>query len=313
MKNPTTYYKFSEYLKQKFGTRVYKISVDAGFSCPNKNGKIGAEGCIFCDNRSFSFNTRMRPRRLDVQIEEGMEAGRKRYKAELFMLYFQAHTNTYGALPALKARYDVVKKYPEIVGISIGTRPDCIDDEVLDLINSYAGRYEVWMEYGLQSIHKETLNFINRGHRYEDFLKAVKLTRKKKNIKICAHVIIGLPHKWGGRETREMIMATAREMGRLELDGIKIHPLHIVKGTKLETIFLKGGYPPMDLEEYVELAAEFLEYLSPRTVIQRISAECPREWLVGPRWISDKQKVLRKIEEKMRHKGISQGAKHENR
>ena len=216
----------------------------------------------------------------------------------------------YGSLPALKARYDVVKRYPEIVGISIGTRPDCIDDEVLDLINSYAGRYEVWMEYGLQSIHKETLNFINRGHCYEDFLKAVKLTRKKKNINICAHVIIGLPHKWGGRETREMIMATAREMGRLELDGIKIHPLHIVKGTKLETIFLKGGYPPMDLEEYVELAAEFLEYLSPRTVIQRISAECPREWLVAPQWISDKQKVLRIIEEKMIHKGVSQGIKH---
>ncbi len=299
------YYKFSEYLKQKFGTRVHKVSVDAGFSCPNKDGKISARGCIFCDNRGFSFNTRLPARPLEVQIEEGIKAGRRRFKAERFIVYFQAYTNTYAPLPVLKAKYDLIKEYPEVVGISIATRPDCVNDSVLDLASSYAGRYEVWMEYGLQSIHKETLNFVNRGHYYDDFLKTVELTRKKGSIKICAHVIVGLPYRWGERETTEMILETAREMGRLDLDGIKIHPLHVVKGTELEALFLKGGYQPMELEEYVDLAAEFLEYLSANTVIQRISADCPKEWLVAPLWISDKHRVLRRIEERMTEKRSS--------
>jgi radical SAM protein (TIGR01212 family) len=299
------YYKFSEYLKQKFGTRVHKVSVDAGFSCPNKDGKISARGCIFCDNRGFSFNTRLPVRPLEVQIEEGMKAGRRRFKAERFIVYFQAYTNTYAPLPVLKAKYDLIKEYPEVVGISIATRPDCVNDSVLDLASSYAGRYEVWMEYGLQSIHKETLNFVNRGHYYDDFLKTVELTRKKGSIKICAHLIVGLPYRWGERETTEIILETAKEMGRLNLDGIKIHPLHVVKGTELEALFLKGGYQPMELEEYVDLATEFLEYLSANTVIQRISADCPKEWLVAPLWISDKHRVLRRIEERMTQKRSS--------
>jgi len=303
------YFKFSQYLKSKFGTKVHKVSVDAGFSCPNKDGKIGSGGCIFCDNKGFSFNTRLPSRPLEIQIEEGIKAGKRRFKAERFIVYFQAYTNTYAPLSELKARYDVIKKYPEVVGLSIATRPDCIDEPILDLINSYTDHYEVWLEYGLQSIHQKTLDFINRGHYFDAFLKAVQLTRSKTNIKICCHVIIGLPYEWSKKETKQMIRETAREIGNMELEGIKIHPLHIIKGTKLEAIFREGGYQPLELEEYVELAVEFLEYLSPNTVVQRISADCPKNWLVAPLWILNKQQVIRTIEKRLKERATFQGAK----
>jgi hypothetical protein len=162
------YYKFSKYLKERFGCRVYKVSIDAGFSCPNKDGKLSNDGCIYCDNRAFSLNTRIPPRPIETQIEEGIIYGKQRYAAEKFIVYFQAHTNTYAPLEILKARYDVVRKFNDVVGIALGTRPDCVNEEILDLIDSYSRNYEVWLEYGLQSIHKRTLELINRGHFYED-------------------------------------------------------------------------------------------------------------------------------------------------
>lgn len=285
------YYKFSKYLKERFGCRVYKVSIDAGFSCPNKDGKLSNDGCIYCDNRAFSLNTRIPPRPIETQIEEGIIYGKQRYSAEKFIVYFQAHTNTYAPLEILKARYDAVRKFNDVAGIAIGTRPDCVNEEILDLIESYSRDYEVWLEYGLQSIHKRTLELINRGHFYEDFLEAVELTRKRPRIKICAHVIIGLPD-----EKKEDMLETASELGHLKLDGIKIHPLHVIKGTKLEEFSKNNSYRLMKLDEYVSLAADFLEYLWPNTVIQRITADCPRELLAGPFWILEKNKVIEKIE-----------------
>ncbi len=296
------YYKFSKYLRERFGFRVHKVSIDAGFSCPDKDGKLSYDGCIYCDNRAFSFNSRISPRPIETQIMEGMNFGKRRYTAEKFIIYFQAYTNTYAPLKILKERYDTVKKFKDIVGISIGTRPDCINEEILDLIESYTKDYEVWLEYGLQSIHKRTLELINRNHSYEDFLRAIRLTRRRESIKICAHIIIGLP-----LETKDDILETAKELGSLELDGLKIHPLHIIKGTKLEELFKEKKYKPLELVEYVKLVTEFLEYLWPQTVIQRITADCPKDLLVAPLWIPEKNKLLNEIEIRLLKENRFQG------
>ncbi|MCM8829597.1 MAG: TIGR01212 family radical SAM protein [Candidatus Omnitrophica bacterium] len=297
----SSYYKFSEYLKKRFGCRVHKVIVDAGLSCPNIDGTLSTNGCIFCDNYSFSPPTRREDISLENQIKEGIRYGKERYKAKKFIIYFQPYSNTYAPLDILKERYDTIKKFPDVVGISIGTRPDCIDEEKILLIKSYIKAYDVWIEYGLQSIHNKTLKLINRNHTYEDFLKAVEIT-KNAGIKICAHIIIGLPG-----ETEEEIMKTAKECGRLKLDGIKIHPLYIVKGTGLEEMFIKGKYKPLTFEEYIEITTKFIGYLWKDTVIQRITADCPPEILIGPDWIRNKQYILKKLEETMTARGIYQG------
>jgi len=288
MKAP--YYKFSSYLKDRFGYRVHKVSVDAQFSCPNRDGKLSKDGCIYCDNKSFSLASRSEnPLSINEQIKEGIDAAKKRFKADKFIIYFQAHTNTYAPVEKLKANYDAIRDFDNIVGISIATRPDCIDNKILELIDSYADNYEVWLEYGLQSIHNNTLKQINRGHTYEDFLKAVELTRKYR-IKICAHVILGL-----AGETKEMMAETAREMTRLKIDGIKIHPLHVVKGTTLEKLYRNGEYKPLEFNEYLELLKEFLSNLWPETIIQRVSAYCPKEFLIAPEWISKRNIVEERL------------------
>ncbi len=296
------YYRFSKYLKLRFGERVHKVSVDAGFACPNRDGKISKAGCIYCDNRGFSFNSRVFSRPLQLQIEEGMNYGRGRFKAGKFIVYFQANTNTYAKPDILKEKYDIIKKFKDIVGIAIGTRPDCVNEEVLALINSYAPQYEVWMEYGLQSVHSKTLELINRGHTYEQFLKVIKSTREKKDIKICVHVILGLPG-----ETKQMILETAKALASLKIDGIKIHPLHIIKGTKLEEMFRQGLYNPLKFDEYLDLVVEFLEYLWPETVIQRITADCSREFLVEPLWLLERDRLLEKTENALEQRNTFQG------
>ncbi|MCX5781986.1 MAG: TIGR01212 family radical SAM protein [Elusimicrobia bacterium] len=297
------YYKFSDYFKkQGFGTKVYKVTVDAGFSCPNIDGTISDKGCIFCNNKSFSAATRQKEISIENQIEQGIKALNKRYKADKFIVYFQAFTNTYGPIERLKETYEKIKQFNNVIGISIGTRPDCVDENIIKLIGSYADNYEVWIEYGLQSVNNETLRNINRGHSFEDFIKALDLTRKNKKIKICAHVIIGLP----GEKKKDLIN-TAKEVGRLKLEGIKIHPLHVVKETELEKLYNDGTFKPLGLKEYVDLASNFLEYLWPETVVQRITADCPRDLLIAPEWINNKTLVLREIDKTLIEKNTFQG------
>ncbi len=299
------YYRFSDYLKTHFGCSVFKVSIDAGFSCPNRDGSKGISGCIYCDNRGFSFNTRIfLP--LEIQIKNGIEFAKKRYRAEKYIIYFQAFTNTYAPLNVLKEKYDIVKKFDNIVGISIGTRPDCVDEQILNLIEEYSKEYEVWIEYGLQSIHTRTLNHINRNHSFDDFLRTYELTRKRKNIKICSHVIIGLPG-----ETETDMINTAKELGMLKIDGVKIHPLHVIKGTKLEEDYKNGLYEPLKFEEYIKLAVSFLENLSPDTVIQRITADCSMEYLAAPCWINDKNRVLKELENTLAKEEKYQGRLYE--
>ncbi len=294
-----TYYKFSTYFKNKgFKERVQKITVDAGFSCPNRDGKLSEDGCIYCNNEGFSPNTRKNFGSIEEQIAKGI----KRANAKKFIVYFQAYTNTYAPLDELKKIYDSAKKFKDVIGISIATRPDCVNEDVVGLIASYTKDYEVWIEYGLQTIHKKTLKFINRGHLYDDFLRAVDITKKKKDIKICAHVITGLPF-----EDKGMIIETAKSIGVLRLDGVKIHPMHIIKGTRLEELYSAGTFKVLELDEYVDLAVSFLEHLWPDTVIQRITADCPKELLIAPSWILDKSTLLQQIEKKLSERDTCQG------
>lgn len=297
------YRKLSTYLKEKYGVRVHKIGVDAGFSCPNRDGTISQAGCIYCNNAAFSFHSRQTtPPPLAAQIETGIAAARQRFKAKKFILYFQAYTNTYGPLTELKEKYDIINQYSDIIGLAIGTRPDCINEAALNLISSYRDRYNVWLEYGLQSSHNQTLQAINRGHTYEDFLQAVNQTRQYK-LNICAHMILGLPG-----ESQEMILATARELARLKINSVKIHPLHIIRGTPLEQLFREGKYQPLTYNSYLDLLAEFISRLWPQTTIQRLSASCPRELLITPSWLAQRHSTDNDLERILTQKGYFQGS-----
>lgn len=296
------YYKFSDYLKSCFGQRVQKVTVDAGFSCPNRDGKKSFDGCIYCNNEGFSLGRRGPKSDIYSQIKEGIDSLRAAKKANKFIVYFQAYTNTYDRVEVLRSRYDIIKQFKDVVGIAIATRPDCISREKLDLIDSYTKDYDVWMEYGLQSMHGRTLESINRGHDYKDFLTAFKQTRQKKRIKICVHLIIGLPY-----ETEAMILETAREMARLKPDGVKLHPLHVVSNTKLQELFFNGEYKPLTLPTYSKVVVKFLELLSPDTVIQRITADCPRDLLVEPKWLLNKDLVIKAIEDRLVKQDTCQG------
>ena len=203
------YNPFSAYLKEKYGAKVYKITIDAGFDCPNRDGTISSGGCIFCDAGGSFSQAHSNLLSVEDQINAGVASLSEKFKAKKFMAYFQAYTNTYKPVEELKTIYDASLKHPDVIGISIGTRPDCVDDEKLDLIAGYVENYETWVEYGLQSIHDRTLRLINRGHDYKKFLEAYEKT-KSRGIKVCAHVILGLPD-----ETHEMMMETAKALANL--------------------------------------------------------------------------------------------------
>jgi len=297
------YNDYSSYLKNKYGCRVYRIALDAGFSCPNRDGTKGRGGCLYCneDGSRAAYSEPQNP--VEKQLSDRIEHLKRTKDAKKFIAYFQAFTNTYGPVDALKSVYDKVLPFKDIVGISIGTRPDSIDREKLSLIASYKDRYEVWLEYGLQSIHDKTLTAMNRGHNYKDFTSALTLTREF-GILVSCHVIIGLPG-----ESRQDIMETAEKLTELKIDGVKIHLLHILKGSQLETMYREGKVRLLEREEYVELACDFLERLSNDIVIQRLTGEGPRESHVAPDWALDKTGTINRIRETLERRKSCQGVK----
>ena len=250
------YNDYSSYLKSKYGCKVYRIGIDAGFSCPNRDGTKGRNGCIYCNDNGSRSNYANPLNNIRRQLASRIDYLKKNRSATKFIAYFQAFTNTYASVDKLKKTYDQILDLDEIVGLSIGTRPDAVDDDKLKLISSYMNRYDVWVELGLQSIHNKTLKNINRGHTFEDFLKAFR-NAKKFNIPVCAHVILGLPG-----ETREDMLETARILSKLKIDAVKIHLLHILKGAALEKLYNEGKVRVMGQGEYVELVCDFLENLS---------------------------------------------------
>src|SRR5262245_52991661 len=216
------YYPFSRYLRERFGTRVYRVTIDGGFTCPNVDGSVAVGGCVYCDNRSFSPNRRLPRVTLREQLDRGIVTLQKRYRADRFLAYFQAGTNTYAPVERLRRLYDEALAHPQVVGLAIGTRPDCVPDEVLDLIEGYARDRYVCLELGLQTIHDRSLDWMNRGHHYDAFVDAVRRCQGR-GLDLCAHVILGLPG-----ESREDMLATADALTALPVQAVKIHNLHVV-------------------------------------------------------------------------------------
>jgi uncharacterized protein len=302
----TFYRTYSHYLKEHFSGRVFKIGIDAGFTCPNIDGTVAYGGCTFCDNNSFSPNTRSAQRSVTDQVLSGMAFYRKRYRAQKFIVYFQAFTNTHGPVELLKRHYDEALALPDVVGLSIGTRPDCVPEEVLDLLSDYAARCHLWVEYGIQSIHDRTMELLNRGHSYAQFVDAVERT-KRRGLPICAHVILGLPG-----ETDTMMMQTAGEVAALDLDGVKIHHFYMAKNTALEKDHRRQPIKTLFLEDYVSLVCDFIERMPPRIVIERVMGELNRKYVIAPLWGKNKLEILKLIDQEFARRGSNQGARYLN-
>jgi radical SAM protein (TIGR01212 family) len=294
------YVSYATHLRQTFGCRVQKVSIDAGFTCPNRDGRVTTGGCIYCNNTSFSPGNR----RLSVteQLENGKAFLQRRYGAKKFIAYFQAYTNTYADVAYLKDLYDEALACDDIVGLSIGTRPDCVPDTVLDLLGSYASRTYLWLELGLESGHDQTLALINRGHSVAAFDDAVSRARLR-NLNLCAHLILGLPG-----ETPDDIRATVRHVANLRLDAVKLHHLHIVRHTVLEKMYRQGEVSLLSLDAYAALVADSLELLPPGTIIMRLMGDAPRDMLVAPMWSQDKRSALNRIEQELERRDIYQGS-----
>lgn len=294
------YNQYSAFLKQKFGVKVYKITLDAGFSCPNRDGTISTGGCIFCDEGGSFSQAHSNKLSIEEQIEAGIETLSKRFKAEKFMSYFQAYSNTYKPVKELEKIYNSSLCNDKIVGLSIGTRPDCVDEEKLDLIASYKDDYYTWVEYGLQSIHDKTLKRINRGHDFDCFLRAYEKT-KERGINVCVHVIFGL---W---ETHDEIMQTAQKLAQLGVDGVKIHMLCALQDTKLAKMYDADEIDFMSEEEYVNTVCDFLEYLPQTTTIHRLAGNGLKKNLIAPRWLGAKLDCLNKIDRELLRRNSYQG------
>lgn len=297
------YYSFGRYLRERFPFKVHKIPIHAGFTCPNRDGHKGVGGCTYCANESFSPNVGD-PSILSVkeQIRRGKKFLRSRYAAEKFIVYFQAFSNTYADILTLKSRYDEAMGEEDVIGLSIGTRPDCVSDEVLELVNSYTDVHHVWIEYGLQSIHNQTLKRINRCHTYQEFEDAVYRTKVFGGINVCVHVILGLP----GEDHSDM-MATARKVSSLGIDGIKLHHLYVAKNTTLEKEYRLGKVKTMDMEEYVSIASDFLENLSSDVTVQRLVGDTHGGSLVSPIWPAGKAEVVQAVTGELRRRNSCQG------
>lgn len=295
------YYQFSEYLKNKFGKKVYKITLDAGFSCPNRDGTISSGGCIFCDDGGSFSRAHDGSLSVEQQVQKGIENLSSRFKAQKFMSYFQAYSNTYKPVSELKSIYDSSLCHKDIVGISIGTRPDCVDEQKLDLIASYTDRYETWLEYGLQSIHDKTLKFINRGHDFETFLKAYKMT-KERGINVGVHVILGLPD-----ETKQDMLDTIKTLADLKVDGVKFHCLCIFPNTKLYDLYEQGHIKLLEEDEYIDTACDCLELLPEQTTIHRLGGNGLQAIKVAPKWLNKKFEILNKIDAELERRNSYQG------
>ena len=302
--NSRRYYPFSQFLRERFGCKVHKLPIDAGFTCPNRDGKIGYGGCTYCYNPSFSPSILLQKSSISLQVKYRKALLKRKGKVNKFLVYFQSYTNTYAKVKILRRLYDEAIQDKDVIGFCIGTRPDCVPDEVLDLIESYAKDYHIWLEYGLQSMHDETLLRIRRGHNFAQFEDAVKRTQGR-NIFICVHIILGLPG-----EVKEDILKTARALARMGIDGIKLHHLQVINKTELVRDFQRGEFKVLSSEEYIKLVCDVLELLPARITIQRLVGEVLQDkMLVAPRWNLNKHEILSAIDQEFVDRGSLQGSK----
>ncbi|MFB3902936.1 MAG: TIGR01212 family radical SAM protein [Acidobacteriota bacterium] len=301
---PPRYNAYGPWLKQHFGTRVCKVSVDGGFTCPNRDGLVARAGCTYCNNDSFRAAGVSARDSIEKQVQKGIAFLSRRYRAEKFLVYWQHYTNTYAPVERLRALFTrSLQADPRVAGLSIGTRADCVEDEKLDMLQELARAHYIAVEYGLESIYDSTLERLNRGHdraRYED---AVRRTRQR-GLPICTHVILGFP--W---ETREEMLAYADYLNRVSTSFLKIHHLHIVRHTALGREYLAKPFKTLSYREWIELASDFLERLSPDIVVQRLYGWAPDEDLIAPRWDRSKGEILRDIQAELERRDSWQGKK----
>ena len=299
-----SYRTFPSYLKDRFGGPVRKISVDAGFTCPNRDGKRGLGGCLYC-NASGSGPGKRQAQDLIPHIKTRMKSIRSRYPGTKFILYFQAFTNTYASLDRLKSLYDLVYTDDDIVSMSIGTRPDCVDLPILSLIDRYTEDKDIWVEYGVETTSDEDLEKINRLHTFEEVKQAMAWTKMFPRIKTCLHLIMGLPH-----QDRQTMIKSVKDLIPLGMNALKIHNLYIEKNTPLYAYYRKNPFPLLSFDDYAQILSESLEMLPPHVIVQRISGEASRGTLYAPEWGTDMPGVLQEsLHQYLQKYNIQQGRK----
>jgi radical SAM protein, TIGR01212 family len=298
-KNNKRYYDLKSYWRNLFGCNVHKLSIDAGFTCPNRDGHVAVGGCIYCDGRG----SKLRQKEELPSVSDQIASGKKYYKphASKFIAYFQTFTNTYAPVLKLRALYDEALAEEDVIGLSIGTRPDCLGPDVIELLSGYAKKHHIWVELGLQSVHDKTLHLINRGHNFQQFLDMVNALAGR-GLNICVHIIIGLPG-----ENDEDVLATARTLAALPIQGIKIHSLLALEGTALGEMYKKNAIQIITKEKYVSLVADVLEILPPTMVIQRLTADGYRDIFLAPDWAMNKLDVLNAINKELERRDSYQG------
>jgi radical SAM protein (TIGR01212 family) len=290
---------FGQAMLRRYGERVHKIAIDADFTCPNRDGSKGQGGCTFCNNVSFSPNGRQ-PAGIIEQIDAGRRVIRKRTGARKYLAYFQAYTNTYADINRLRELYDQALSEPDVIGLSIGTRPDCAPAPVLDLLAAYQQQgHEIWLELGLQSSFDESLRRVNRGHGFGEYKTAV-LEARKRGLQVCTHLIIGLPG-----ETKAHCKVTLERVLELGVDGLKLHPLHVVKGTQLANEWRRGDYQPLHLDEYIDIATDLVRQTPPQVIFHRLTATASKNILLAPDWCSRKWLVLNRITDALQQRSRS--------
>ena len=297
------YYTYDYYLRRTFGGKCMKIPLDAGFTCPNIDGRCSVGGCIYCSPRGSGDFAADAVLPIEEQFEIVKDQLSSKWKTERYIPYFQAHTNTYAPLEVIREKVEAVACKEGVVGINIATRADCLEDDVVEYLAELAERTVLTVELGLQTVHDSVAYAINRGHTFDDFLGGYeKLRRASHKIQICVHLIFGLPD-----EDREMMLESVREVARLMPDQVKFHLLHVIRGTRLGEIYLEGGYEPLEMEEYVDIVASALTLLPPDTVVGRVTGDGMQSELLAPDWSRKKTVVINNIDKKMFSEDLWQG------
>jgi len=291
----------NSFLKEKFGEKVFKISLDGGFSCPNRDGKISNTGCIFCSERGSGDFAGNRKFSISRQFEDIKNMMKKKWKKGEYIAYFQAYTNTYGDIDTLKAKYDEALSQEDVVGLAIATRPDCIDDDILNLLQEYNNKTYLWIELGLQTVHDDTAKLINRGYNLNVFEKALERLRLK-NIDVVVHTIFGLP----GENQKDML-DTIKYISKKDIQGIKMHLLHLMEYTPLMRLYEAGKLNFMSQEEYIDVVCKAISILREDIVIHRLTGDAPRSLLVEPKWSIKKWEILNAIDNRLKSENIYQG------
>lgn len=295
------YHSLNYFLRDKFGEKVFKISLDAGFSCPNRDGTIGTKGCIYCSERGsgdFAGNRKFSISDQFIDIKNMMN---NKWKNGKYIAYFQAYTNTYASVDVLRKKYEEAIEMEGVVGLAIATRPDCLDDEVLSLLEEFSKKVYTWVELGLQTSNEKTAKLINRGYKLEVFNEAVCNLRKR-NIDVVVHTIFGLPG-----ENEEDMLNTIKYVSNCDVQGIKIHLLHLMKNTPLVKLYEQGKLRFLEKDEYIDLICEAISVLPPHMVVHRLTGDAPRNLLIGPMWSLKKWEVLNGINKALEDRKIYQG------